>query len=293
VLHNSSLDAASPGSLPQVASSIWRLDCGQTLNENATTQLNEIEHNVRDQLRSHERPTVSTLGAGLLAERQEKTTAIEEVLTRDAKLDGLIDEAEFSVVKPEFTVAKNRLKYVESVPEFKCQIVCGGILGINSRYLVDRRHSRLSSPLKSIHTTDSFQEEEQEDSEKLFGPDLSSREPLCGTCQDVIRSYSKTEWHALVLSTKESLQKRASKGCPLCTLYMSLIAPHFNPKTAPTSPTEGLWTSDEKSIAGNSLQIVGQGHEVVYKRGTGTKLILLFLAKKHTVVLDWRYPSIK
>jgi hypothetical protein len=242
----------------------------------------------------------------LLADHQEQTASVEEVLVRDEKLDRLIfsasvpnrpfptDSAKFSVVKPEVTGVKSRLEDAESVPEFKCQIVRGGILGIKNRYTINRLHSRPSYFSKSIQKTDSFQDEEQEGIAKLFEPDLSSREPLCGTCQNVIRSYSKTEWHALVLSTKESLQKRASKGCPLCSLYIGLIAPYLNTTTAiasPTTRTEGLWASDEKSTTEISFQIAVQGHELVYKRDTGTKLVLLFLAKKYTVVLDWRYPS--
>jgi hypothetical protein len=184
------------------------------------------------------------------------------------------------------------------------KIVPGGILGIRGPYGVNRRLGGRPLPQSRTFPLDSerfpveisFQEEQEQEqeNEEPDEADCCSRYPLCKICQAIIRRYPSREWYAPVLSTKKSLQERASEGCPLCMLYLQIVAPYLSEATviaSPSTSSKGLRKLDVEGTSITPSTTTGQETEelLLYKRDTGSKLVLHFLSKKYTVVFDWKY----
>jgi hypothetical protein len=264
-------------------------------------------------------PDTEDLSSSPLLVNPSKAEALQDVVVSVSPLGehSPADEANLSIIKPEAklsldlaspsgTPRSGLAENVELFPELKCEIVRGGILGINGRYGgVNRRVSHSSGPSVPTSFTvalerpfDPFQGEEQEkEDEEPHELDHCSRYPLCKICQTVIRKYPRREWYATVLSTKRSLQRRAFEGCPLCMLYYELMMSYSNETTviaSPTTTSKDSWNSDVEGTSDIPPQTTGQKiEELIYKRDTGSKLVLHFLTKKYTIVLDWKYSAME
>jgi hypothetical protein len=250
------------------------------------------------------------------ADRQIRGVSTEAEASPDGKeLEDVVVSA--SLLNEHSPAAEANLRYLPEVQyestrlpkqPLQCQIVRGGILGINDRRLPCKPSppdlnlnlklpEQAELPAVTIPVGLSIQEEEEEEEEEESNElDRSSRYPLCKTCQTIMRRYASREWYAPLLSTKKPLQERASKGCPLCMLYLEMVAPYSNYAIVIASATTAgkglwkLWNSDVEGTSATPSQTTGQEiEELLYKRDSGSKLVLHFLSKKYTIVFDRKY----